>query len=175
MNVKMLSNLRGVLKVLLFVVGFYMFFLIYNTSTWNTNVEWKSFSNGIYVPPISSETLDYLRRLNLTNPGYLGAPVELPDKIPEDIQAEIDKSNDEFKFNEFLSRIIPLDRVLPELRTEECQTRVYSKNLPKVSVILAFYNEPFSMMMRTIYSILKRSPLELIEEILLVDDCSDNG
>lgn len=173
---KMFRNLRTFLKAsLLFFVGFYAFFSVYNMSTWNKKDEWKSYSDEIYVPPISSEIFDYQRRLNLENPGYLGVPVELPDEIPEDIQNKIDKSYDEFKFNEFISRIIPLDRVLPELRTEECQTKVYSTDLPKVSVILAFYNEPYSMMMRTIYSILKRSPSELIEEILLVDDCSDNG
>lgn len=175
MNSKLI---RVFFKFLLVAVFFYLFFILYKTSTWKSDDEWKvmeSFSVKIYVPPLSDEILDIHRRLNLTNPGHLGFPVIMPDRIPEDIQAEIDKSNEEFKFNEFLSRIIPLDRELLELRTVECQEKVYSNDLPKVSVILAFYNEPFSMVMRTIYSILKRSPLDLIEEILLVDDYSDNG
>lgn len=146
---------------------------------WNKEkTDWKVLTllnDEIYVPALSDEILDIHRRLNLTNPGYLGLPVNLPKDLPEDIKAEVDRSNEEFKFNEFISRLIPLDRVLPDFRTYECKTAEYSKNLPKVSIILAFYNEPFTMVMRTIYSILKRSPLELIEEIILVDDCSDSS
>ena len=129
----------------------------------------------IFVPPLSGQILEIHRRLNLTNPGHLGKPVVLPEHLPEDIQAEVNKSIDEFKFNEFVSRLIPLDRELPDYRKGTCKTANYSSNLPKVSVIMAFYNEPFSMVMRTIYSILRLSPPELIEEILLIDDCSDNG
>ncbi|CRK87279.1 CLUMA_CG001081, isoform A [Clunio marinus] len=130
--------------------------------------------NGIFVPPTPEEILDIRRRLNLTNPGYLGKEVVLPEDLPADIQVKVNESYDKFKFNEFLSQIIPLDRELKELRGEICLKATYSNNLPKTSVIIAFYNEPFSMIMRTIYSILKRAPLELIEEILLIDDCSDD-
>lgn len=129
----------------------------------------------VYVVPLSEEILDYHRRLNLTNPGHLGAAVVLGKSLPEDIQGEIDQSNSEFKFNEFVSRLIPLDRELRDMRQGTCMNATYLSELPKASIILAFYNEPFSMMMRTIYSILKRSPPELIEEIILVDDCSDKG
>lgn len=132
-------------------------------------------SEEIYVPPLSDEILELHRRLNLTNAGYMGKPVLLPEHLPEDIQAEVNKSIEQFKFNEFVSRLIPLDRQLPDYRQGTCKTANYSSDLPKVSVVLSFYNEPFSMVMRSIYSILKRSPPELIEEILLVDDCSDNG
>jgi Glycosyl transferase family 2 len=129
----------------------------------------------VYVVPLSVEILEFHQRLNLTNPGHLGEPVELGKDLPEDIQGEIDQSNSEFKFNEFVSRLIPLDRELRDMRQGTCRNATYLSDLPKASIILAFYNEPFSMIMRTIYSVLKRSPPELIEEIILVDDCSDKG
>jgi Glycosyl transferase family 2 len=129
----------------------------------------------VFVPPLSDEILAVHRLLNLTNPGHYGAPVKLPTSLPLDILREVIKSEEEFKFREFVSRLIPLDRELPDMRKETCKRQVYSDNLPRASIILPFYNEPFSMIMRTIYSILKRSPPELIEEIILVDDCSDKG
>lgn len=154
---------------------FYTCMILYESLN-SESYETRSFWNAkLFVPPLSDEILDIHRRLNLTNPGYLGAGVQLPKTIPEDIQAEIDKGQEEFKFNEFISRLIPLDRELLDYRAEECKTAEYSRTLPKVSIILSFYNEPFTMIMRTIYSILNRSPLELIEEILLIDDCSDSG
>ena len=131
--------------------------------------------DDIFVLPLSDEILDIHRRLNLTNPGYMGKPVKLPDILPEDIKQELNASYEEFKFNEFVSRLIPLDRELPDYRQGTCKNASNADNLPKVSVILSLYNEPFSMVMRTIYSILKNSPPELVEEILLVDDLSDKG
>lgn len=138
-------------------------------------IEVSQHPGELYVLPLSKEILEIHRRLNLTNPGYLGEPVKLPNNLPEDIQILVNKSQDYFKFNEFVSQLIPFDRELKDFRGKICRAANYSSDLPKVSVILAFYNEPFSMLMRTIYSVLKRSPPELIEEILLVDDCSDRG
>lgn len=132
-------------------------------------------SEKIFVPPVSEEILEIHRRLKLVDPGHLGKPVILPSDLPNDIQVQVNQSFDEFKFNEFVSRLIPLDRELPDYRENLCKGFSYAHDLPKVSVILAFYNEPFSMLMRTVYSILNRSPPELIEEIILVDDYSDKG
>lgn len=159
---------------------FWMFFVSWDDKVFDMNIietasKFIESKDKIYVPPIPDEILDFHRRLNLTNPGYMGKPVKFLTRLPEDIKMQINASYEEFKFNEFVSRLIPLDRELPDYRQGTCKTASYAKNLPKVSVILAFYNEPISMMMRTIYSVLKRSPPELIEEILLVDDCSDKG
>ena len=49
----------------------------------------------------------------------------------------------------------------------------YPVNLPSASVIVCFYNEAWSVLLRTVHSVLDRSPANLIHEILLVDDNSD--
>lgn len=53
-----------------------------------------------------------------------------------------------------------------------CALLKYSRNLPTVSVVVPFFNEHFSTLLRTAYSVLNRSPVDLIVEIILVDDAS---
>ncbi len=78
-----------------------------------------------------------------------------------------------FNFNVTLSDTISLDRDIDDTRPEPCKARHYDVNsLPRTSVVIPFYNEAFSMLLRTIHSILNRTPEKLLEEIILVDDNS---
>lgn len=45
--------------------------------------------------------------------------------------------------------------------------------MPAASVIMVFYNEAASVVLRTVHSVLNKSPPHLIHEILLYDDNSD--
>lgn len=49
---------------------------------------------------------------------------------------------------------------------------MYRSTLPTLSVIIPFYNEALVMVIRTVHSILERTPPELLVEIILVNDCS---
>eukprot|EP00923_Selenidium_pygospionis_P041358 GHVN01071670.1.p1 GENE.GHVN01071670.1~~GHVN01071670.1.p1 ORF type:complete len:602 (+),score=76.04 GHVN01071670.1:530-2335(+) len=76
-------------------------------------------------------------------------------------------------FNLFLSDHLPLSREVPDTRDPQCKAIHYDLNdLPTASVVIVFYNEPMSTLLRSVHSVLDRTPPQLLDEIILVDDGS---
>ncbi|XP_005077768.1 polypeptide N-acetylgalactosaminyltransferase 15 isoform X2 [Mesocricetus auratus] len=66
----------------------------------------------------------------------------------------------------------PLRRVLPEARHPMCLQQYPASGLPTASVILCFHDEAWPTLVRTVHSILDTAPRALLQEIILVDDLS---
>ncbi|KAK0179653.1 hypothetical protein PV327_005387 [Microctonus hyperodae] len=75
-------------------------------------------------------------------------------------------------FNAALSDMISLNRSVPDIRHGDCKNKKYLKKLSSISVIVSFHNEHITTLLRTCWSVINRSPPELLEEIILVDDAS---
>lgn len=187
------------MSLLLFIVlfGTFTIFLLSYVSTWYSSFMSQLKSEGLLRRDLVQGELGnlmdrlahstnefYVRKqakiekyrtiFNLTKPGDMGEPVKLPEKLPDDVKKLVDEGMEKYTINEFVSDLVPLQRRLPDIRDDYCRQQLY-KNLPKASVIIIFHNEAWSMVLRTMHSVLDRSPDHLLEEIIFVDDCSDRG
>uniref|UniRef100_A0A8C9DKK5 Polypeptide N-acetylgalactosaminyltransferase n=1 Tax=Prolemur simus TaxID=1328070 RepID=A0A8C9DKK5_PROSS len=101
-------------------------------------------------------------------PGQFGRPVV----VPPGKEKEAERRWKEGNFNVYLSDLIPVDRAIEDTRPAGCAEQLVHNNLPTTSVIMCFVDEVWSTLLRSVHSVLNRSPPHLIKEILLVDDFS---
>ncbi|NWR35926.1 GLT13 acetylgalactosaminyltransferase, partial [Tachuris rubrigastra] len=106
---------------------------------------------------------------NQEGPGEMGKAVLIP-KDDQEKMKELFKIN---QFNLMASDLIALNRSLPDVRLDGCKTKVYPEELPNTSVVIVFHNEAWSTLLRTVSSVINRSPPRLLREIILVDDASE--
>ncbi|XP_035148515.1 N-acetylgalactosaminyltransferase 7 isoform X6 [Callithrix jacchus] len=108
-------------------------------------------------------------------PGVVGGPGEKakPLVLGPEFKHAVQASIKEFGFNMVASDMISLDRSVNDLRQEECKYWHYDENLLTSSVVIVFHNEGWSTLMRTVHSVIKRTPRKYLAEIVLIDDFSN--
>lgn len=78
--------------------------------------------------------------------------------------------------NVMISDRISYNRKPPAVRNELCRMLPHDvTKLPTATVIIIFLEEPYSVLLRTIHSVLNTTPSMLLKEIILVDDFSTFG
>uniref|UniRef100_A0A182T1B6 Ricin B lectin domain-containing protein n=1 Tax=Anopheles maculatus TaxID=74869 RepID=A0A182T1B6_9DIPT len=150
--------------VLVLMCGFNLIFYQYNDELKKHISVWKLDITGHVQEPL--RTPSHL-------PGHLGGAVQW-DPSDNAIKTFVQESIKQYGFNEYASALVSTRRALPDLRHPDCVTQ-QRKNLtlPHTSIVIVFYNEPWSVLLRTVHSVLDNSPTNLIDEVLLVDDYSN--
>ena len=120
-----------------------------------------------------NESENVLTPRNGDSPGEMGEPYKI-DMTDNKNKVRVDAGWSRHAYNEYVSDLISVERSLPDLRDNLCKAHDrLLPTLPQASVIVCFHNEGWSALLRTVHSILNRSPQELLKEIILVDDASD--
>lgn len=102
--------------------------------------------------------------------GEKGEAGELRD---EQEIAKNDELFESFGMSVVISDKMSVNRSIPDFRHSDCLKKTYYSQLPRISIIIIFNNEIFSVFKRTLHSLYNRTPHELIEEVILVNDYSD--
>jgi polypeptide N-acetylgalactosaminyltransferase len=115
--------------------------------------------------------------------------------IPTNLRDEAKKRFKENQFNIVASDLMALNRSINDQRSSRfifnikfnfdlkkfffslrCRAHEFPPDLPTTSIVIVFHNEGNSTLLRTLTSIVSKSPVEYIYEIILVDDASvDRG
>ncbi|KAL5010191.1 hypothetical protein ScPMuIL_012496 [Solemya velum] len=120
----------------------------------------------LHIPPVIYDVVP-------DGPGEQGSAVIINrEELSPEEQAKYDDGWATHRFNEYVSNKISIHRSLPDPRDQRCKTQVYSETLPAASIILCFYNEAWSVILRSLHSIKRNTPDHLLREIVLVDDNS---
>ncbi|KFB51138.1 AGAP012253-PA-like protein [Anopheles sinensis] len=112
------------------------------------------------------------RLTEMQSGGHLGSAVKI-DLSDRAVASLVETSIKRHGFNEYAATLMSLRRILPDLRDAQCKgIDPEALRLTKTSIVIVFFNEPWSVLVRTVHSVLDNTPPHLIHEILLVDDCS---
>lgn len=112
---------------------------------------------------------EFLMLNHILGPGEQGKKFKLTD--PEDIK----KNNELNRVNGYwavASDLISVNRSVADIRYPLCRLISYLKELPTASIVIPFYNDHLSVLMRTVHSVINRAPSRLIKEVILVNDFS---
>jgi hypothetical protein len=121
------------------------------------------------VALVKSSQEAYTRDLGVLKERYRA---ECSDGSPTAQQCKAEKEEG-FRLHAFdlsQSNRLPLSRAIPDIRPEACGGIKYGHFKSTMTVVLVFYNEGTSTLLRTAQSVLDRTPPGLLKEILLVDD-----
>lgn len=59
------------------------------------------------------------------------------------------------------------------LCSHRCSKQSYDAELPSASIVICFFNEHIDTLIRSVNTVIKRTPSKILKEIILVDDSSD--
>uniref|UniRef100_A0A0N5C4C4 Polypeptide N-acetylgalactosaminyltransferase n=1 Tax=Strongyloides papillosus TaxID=174720 RepID=A0A0N5C4C4_STREA len=103
--------------------------------------------------------------------GEQGKAYVISNETPDNkkLQDQLYRANG---YNAYISDMISVNRSVKDIRHPKCKEMKYISKLPTVTVIFPFFNEHKSVILRSIYSILNRSPSNTVVQIILVNDGS---
>ncbi|KAM8879035.1 N-acetylgalactosaminyltransferase 7 isoform 1-T1 [Spinachia spinachia] len=138
-------------------------------------VTFKPHTQGHTSPILKKGILGNFEPKEPEPPGVPGGPGEgaKPFVLGPEYKDAVQSSIKEFGFNMVASDMISLDRTINDLRHEECKYWHYDDRLMTSSVVIVFHNEGWSTLMRTVHSVIKRTPTRYLAEIVMIDDFSN--
>ena len=106
-------------------------------------------------------------------------PVTLELQLPAELRNPPEFATREAMFKQWgfnlkRSNEMPLHTQTRDVRSSACKAEVYppAHEMPQVSVVIIFYNEAMSTLLRNVVGVLNRSPPDLLGEIVMVNDNS---
>ncbi|XP_013189806.2 polypeptide N-acetylgalactosaminyltransferase 3 isoform X1 [Amyelois transitella] len=178
--------------VLMFLINalFYVALVLHNTVKKRLENKSRYYDNNSYLDkngmkvivghyiggnnggPLSDDEVNANNYAPVAGAGEGGRPVQIS-------QRELITAKELFSlhsYNIVVGDKISINRSLPDMRSESCRSVEYDiNNLPTATVIIVFHNEAWSTLMRTVMSVILRSPEQLIKQIILVDDASERA
>ncbi|KAH9505791.1 Polypeptide N-acetylgalactosaminyltransferase 5 [Bulinus truncatus] len=124
--------------------------------------------SGVELPNFNSQ-------LDGAGPGEGGQAVNLNlNSLSEDEKTKYNRGWSDNSFNQYVSDMISVYRGLSDSQSAACMEMAqnYKQNLQQISVIIIFHNEAWSVLLRSVHSIISRTPEYLLKEVILVDDFS---